>query len=143
MRWFKTGPFPNGPASVHWTVDNDSIVAGAPENVVAYGARGANHDGIHVEICGKSEQGFGGWNDAYSQAALTRAAQVTAHALQTWNLPLRWVPASELRASYRGVQGITSHVNVSRGRKESTHTDPGPAFPVLRFLRLVEKAMCA
>lgn len=142
MSWFRTGPFPHGPASVHWTVDNDSIVAGAPENTVAYGARGANHDGIHIEICGKSEQGFGGWNDAYSQAALQRAAQVTARALQTWDLPLRWVPASDLRANYRGVQGITSHVSVSKGRRESTHTDPGPAFPVVRFLRLVEKAMC-
>ena len=143
MRWFATGPFPNGPASVHFCVDDSAIVAGVPTDRVAYGAKGANHDGVHVEIVGFSEQGAAGWSDAYSDAALLRAAAVVARELRRSSIPLRWVTAAELRASYRGVRGIATHASVSRGRRESTHTDPGPAFPALRFLRMVEAALGA
>ena len=137
-RWFKTGPFPNGPASVHWIVDAEHIVAAVPEEQVAYGAKGANHDGIHLEIAGRANQGPAGWLDAYSQAALARAALVTAQACKRWGIPLRWLDANALKDPMN--KGITTHAGVTHGRKMSSHLDPGLAFPVVRFLRMVDAA---
>lgn len=139
--WFANGPFPNGPASVHWIVDDAAIVAAVPEEQIAFGAKGANHDGIHIEIAGRANQGALGWNDAYSQAALLRAALVTARACKQWGIPARWLDAGSLGDPTEF--GITTHANVSRGLKVSTHYDPGPAFPVVRFLRMVDAALAA
>jgi hypothetical protein len=52
-------------------------------------------------------------------------------------IPVRWVRAVGL---LRGARGITGHAEVSRAFHKSDHWDPGPAFPVERFVELVRAA---
>ena len=49
---------------------------------------------------------------------------------------MRWLVADDLVA---GRRGITGHVEVSRAYR-SDHWDPGPGFPIERFLDDVRKA---
>jgi hypothetical protein len=36
-----------------------------------------------------------------------------------------------------GKRGITTHLEVSRAYKRSTHTDPGPGWPMAEMLKMV------
>ena len=65
---------------------------------------------------------------------LERAAGLTADVCTRHHIPVRWLRAVGLR---RHLPGITGHVEVSKAFGRSDHWDPGPDFPVERFLRLV------
>lgn len=125
-------------ASAHWCVDADSTVHCVQHKDVAYGAPGANRNGIHIEHAGKSDQSAADWQDAYSQAMLKRSAELVAALCQTFGLPVQWLSPADLAA---GKKGITSHNNVSLWQqsigKPGTHTDPGPGFPVQQYLNLI------
>lgn len=122
--------------SAHYCVDADSIVQCVQEKDEAAGAPGANHDGIHIEFAGYAKQSAEDWSDVYSTAMLDRGAKLTAQICKRRDIPVRWLLPHELRA---GERGITSHANVSEAFKRSTHWDPGPSFPVGRFLRLIRE----
>src|SRR5262245_38671998 len=67
---------PKTRASTQLAVDRDSCVRMLPDLVVPWGAAGANHDGLHVEICG-----FARWTRAewlQRESMLRRAAWKTA-----------------------------------------------------------------
>ena len=49
-----------------------------------------------------------------------------------------WLYPPDLRS---GRRGITSHANVSLAFRRSDHMDPGPNFPVERYLRLVGREL--
>ena len=128
---------PNAPmASAHFCVDSDSIVQCVRESDTAFAAPGLNADGIQIEMAGYAAQGADGWADAYSTAMLELAAGLVAELAARWSLPVRFVDAAGL---LRGEEGITTHAEVTKAYRESTHTDPGPTFPMTLFLQLAER----
>lgn len=128
-------------ASWHYGVDRDSIVQSVRDEDVAWGAPGANRNGIQVELAGRAAQTAGQWDDPYSRAMLLLAANLTAHLCHRYVIPARRVGAEELRtAGTTGVlraRGITGHADVSLAFRKSNHTDPGAAFPWPRFIATV------
>lgn len=130
-RWFAS---PEAAVAAHYCVDSDSVVQCVREQDVAWHARGGNERSIGIELAGRAGQGAAGWEDEYSGAVLVRAARLTAGICARHSLPLRWLQAADLRA---GRRGLTGHGEVSRAFGRSDHWDPGPWFPVARFLALV------
>lgn len=132
--WFagKRGEAPR--ASAHYCVDDDSVVACVPPDAVAWHAPGANKLGIGVELAGYARQDRAAWLDSYSQRMLIRAAWLCAELSRRHSIPARFCDAGALT---RGEAGFTTHAEVSAAFGKSTHWDPGPGFPMLRFLELV------
>lgn len=120
--------------SAHYCVDSDSIVQCVREEDIAWHARGGNATSIGIELAGYAGQGPKGWDDDYSWAVLERAAGLTADICARHRIPVRWLRAMGLR---KHLSGITGHVEVSKAFGRSDHWDPGPDFPIERFLRLV------
>jgi N-acetyl-anhydromuramyl-L-alanine amidase AmpD len=134
--WFagKTAP----QASAHYCIDNNSIVQSVKEKDVAWHAPGANHDGIGLEHAGRAAQTTQDWADPYSKAMLERSAGLTADICKRYDIPVVWLRPPDLLA---GRRGITGHVDVSRAFKRSDHHDPGPNFPIERYIALVKTHM--
>lgn len=134
-RWFAS---PEAEVAAHYCVDSDSVVQCVREEDVAWHARGGNEHSVGIELAGRAGQGAAGWEDAYSVAVLERAARLTAGICLRHGIPPRWLQASDLRA---GRRGLTGHAEVSRAFRRSDHWDPGPWFPVARFLALVRRGL--
>jgi N-acetyl-anhydromuramyl-L-alanine amidase AmpD len=130
-RWFQN---PAAKVSAHYCVDADSIVQCVREQDVAWHAPGANSDGIGIEHAGRASQTPADWADAYSTAMLERSAVLAAEVCARWWIPVTWLHPADLLA---GRRGLTSHNNVSLAFRRGSHWDPGPGFPVERYLRLV------
>jgi N-acetyl-anhydromuramyl-L-alanine amidase AmpD len=123
-------------ASAHCAVDNNSTVGCVQDEDTAFAAAGANNDGWHVEIVGQPDQTAQQWADAFSEAALERAAVLCRDRATKFGIPLRWLTIAELAA---GKAGFCTHADVSAAfPKVSTgHWDPGPNFPKQHFMDLV------
>lgn len=127
-------------ASAHYVVDSDSIVRCVQDSVVAWAAPGANHQGLHVELCGRAAQSAQQWSDPYSLSQLHLAAALVASKTVEHDVPVVWLRAAELRA---GRSGITSHLEVTNAWHRSTHTDPGKNFPASAFVVQVATLVAA
>ena len=113
--------------STHTIVDPIDIVRSVLDGDVAFGASGANRNGLHVEICGMPQQTREQWLDPLSRAAIRNAARCIAAWCARYGIPTRLVlHPDELREGYRG---ITSHAAVQKAWPSSGHWDPGPHFP--------------
>ena len=130
-RWFQN---PRSRLSAHYCVDADTVIQCVADEDVAWHAPGANHDGVGIELAGRAGQSRREWADAYSSAVLARAAELAAGLCRKHSIPAEWLWPPDLRA---GKRGLTTHASVSEAFRRSTHHDPGPAFPVERFLGLV------
>ena len=129
-RWFES---PVSEVSAHYCVDAETTIQCVREEDIAWHARGANTVSVGIELAGYAGQRSLGWNDAYSQAVLARAARLTAQVCARHGIPLRRLRAAGLVARRRG---ITGHRDVSAAFHKSDHWDPGPDFPWTRFVRL-------
>lgn len=123
-------------ASAHYNVDNNSIVQSVRDQDVAWGAAGANRNGLHIEHAGYARQSAAEWADAYSAAMLRLSAALVAEKCADYGIPVRLLAATDLKA---GKAGITTHQRCSEAFG-GTHWDPGPHFPLDRYLSLVEEA---
>lgn len=121
-------------ASTHLVADKDSCVRMLPDLVIPWGATGANHDGLHIEICGRA-----GWNRQQwtnRPTMLKRAAAKVAMWCWQYKIPVRWLTVTQVE---RGVaKGLTTHVDVNRAFMGGSHWDPGPNFPKDLFLQWVK-----
>lgn len=113
-------------ASYHYITDTDRVLPVVPDNVVAYAAAGANHDGIHVCIPGKAAQTRASWLDAISRSYLHRCAEVLVDKSIEHGIPLTRLNVAQIQA---GSWGYCGHYDISRAYHLSSHTDPGPEFP--------------
>jgi len=120
--------------SAQYGVDPDAEGHYVHEAAIAWHAP-PNQFSIGVEIAGRAAFTSAQWASAPVQAALTRAAARTADLCHRYGLPVVWLSAADLLA---GRRGITGHVCVSRAWHQTDHTDPGPNFPVVAFLQLVQ-----
>ena len=133
-RWFASRV---SRVSAHYCVDADTILQCVHEQDIAWHARGGNTSSIGVELAGFARQTRADWADAYSTAVLGGASGLVADVCRRRRIPVRWLDADDLAA---GRRGITGHADVSRAFRKSDHWDPGPGFPVERFLGLVRAA---
>lgn len=122
-------------ASAHICVDNNSIVQCVPDRDIAYGAPGANHDGIQIELAGYASQDRAHWLDDYGLALMEKAANATAQYCLKFTIPVQHLTNAELKG---GSKGIVGHYQVSAVYKESDHQDPGLGFPWDYFMMRVE-----
>ena len=136
-RWFRTQV---SQVSAHYCVDARRVIACVREKDIAWHARGGNSNSIGVELAGYAHQTSKEWADAYSSAVLARAATLVADVCRRRRIPVRWLVAGDLVA---GRRGITGHSEVSAAYGKSDHWDPGPGFPVERFLDRVRRAQQA
>jgi hypothetical protein len=131
--WFggRNPRYPAPRASAHFCVDSDSIVQCVRESDVAWGAPGANRNGLHVELAGFANQTPEQWEDKFSETMLRRAAWLVARMCREYRIPVTRLTTDELKAKGRGLCG---HDTVSQAFKGSDHYDPGPWFPWQSFL---------
>lgn len=121
-------------ASAHYNVDNNSIVQCVRDIDIAWGAPGANHNGLHIEHAGYARQSSAEWDDPYSRDMLRLSTNLCADLCRKYGIPPVWLSPADLRA---GKEGITSHHNVSLAFGKSSHTDPGQAFPHAKYVQMV------
>lgn len=131
--WFAGSTAPQ--ASAHYCVDAHQIIGCVDEDDVAWAAPGANSDGIQIELAGRAGQTAQQWRDAYSKAELILTAKLVADICRRHRIPVRHLNNNELDANKAGLIG---HVQASQVYKRSDHTDPGPHFPWLQFVRDVK-----
>jgi N-acetyl-anhydromuramyl-L-alanine amidase AmpD len=140
--------FANGsggrPASAHYCIDSDSIVQCVQTRDVAYGAPGANRNGIHLEHAGYARQTAKDWADPFSEAMLEplgRSGRENLDPEVRDYAPVpraRWIcwPCSRGHA----LTGITTHREISLAFNPGGHTDPGENFPIDHYLDMVRNA---
>jgi len=100
---------------------------------IPWGAPGANTNGLHIE-----QAGFAAWKKwqwLKHRRQLNKVADRVAHWCVRYNIPPRFVDASELRA---GKKGVTTHAEVSKAFG-GTHTDPGFFYPRRRVMRKIRR----
>ena len=122
-------------ASAHLIADADSTVRCVHDADTAWHAKGANGDGLGVEIVGQASQTAVQWKDPFSEAAVRRAAHATALWCRAYGIPVRRLTPAPLRDGTS--KGIVGHADVERAFPSSGHSDPGRYFPWDHFLALV------
>ena len=125
-------------ASAHACVDNNSVVQCVEDKDIAWGAKGANADGLHIEMAGSFRQTAEQWADLYSQAVLALAAQVAARFCVDHAIPAVRLTTEQLLAGERGIVGHDQVVAAyPAGQVAAEHQDPGTAFPWDEFMKQV------
>jgi hypothetical protein len=71
-------------------------------------------------------------------AMLALSATLVAEITSRYRIPIVWLHPSDLLA---GRRGITSHLNVTLAFHRSDHTDPGPNFPVDRYMTWIRRVL--
>lgn len=112
--------------SVHLVVDNISAYRLANDSTITCGCFGYNTGVVHIE-----QAGFAGWsikqwrrnNDTVIRAAFHAAKELRKHNIR----PRRMKSQADFN---RGGYGF--HIDAAK-YTASTHTDPGPHYPYLRF----------
>lgn len=127
------------PRSYHYACDGNSVACSVPENLIAWHCgRTGNLRSIAVELCGRASQTRAQWYDAMSLATLRIGVRLCADIARRHQLPAVYVGPEGLLS---GERGITTHAAVSLAWAQSTHTDPGPAFPLQEFIAGVHLAL--
>lgn len=124
--------------SAHYVVDTDSVTLCVPDRSVAWHCgRTGNARGLGIELCGFAKQTRAEWLDGLSLPMLRLAARLVAMKCREFALPTVFINSTALRS---GATGITTHAEVTAAWRETTHTDPGPGFPMDLFAAAVANA---
>jgi len=120
--------------SAHLVVDDDHCYRCLADNVIPWGAPGANEQGFHIEQCGYAAWTAAEWKQHLG--TLKRAAFKTAYHCHKFGIPVTFVTAAGLRA---GKHGITTHAEVSKAwpNDSGNHHDPGTGWPRTSFMTWV------
>ena len=116
-------------------VDDKECYRTLDDLVIPWGAPPLNTSGFHIE-----QAGFAAWSTAEwmaHEATITRAAYKAALRCQRFSIPPVVLNVSQLRADFalhspRG--GVVTHATISAAFHDSTHTDPGPNYPISVFM---------
>ena len=122
-------------ASAHYVVDAGGAVQVVYDSLVAEHAP-PNQGSIGIELCDAQAGPAKRWADADHQAIIRRAARLTARLCLAYGVPIRRLSVAQLLA---GGHGICGHVDVSHAWHQTSHTDPGAAFPWTDFMERVHK----
>lgn len=136
--WFRN---PDSAGSAHYVVDADETLQVVYDSRIAWHAPPNAHS-IGVELCDQlmsvdwDRSHADRWADREHSRMLRRAARLVARLCLAYDVPIERLDRADLRA---GLRGITGHVDVAQAWGQSTHWDPGPAFPWPRFVRMVRR----
>lgn len=134
--WFAGKDAPQ--ASAHYCIDATEIIQCVREVDVAWHAPGANHNGLGLEHAGYAAQTENEWSDVYSSAMLKLSAALVARICLRWDIPIVFCPAPILKLP--GARGITTHKAITDGLNGGKgHTDPGPNFPMMKYIEWVKE----
>jgi hypothetical protein len=142
--------------SAHYVVDPAEAVQSAWDSVICWHAPPNRHS-IGVEMCDmpgpvpgdsvsaarrKALRRVWRWRRPEQRDMLARTARLVAELCAAYDVPPRFVTATMLR---KGMRGVTTHAEVSKAWKQSTHWDPGwwPRFAFMRRVRREHKAIMA
>jgi hypothetical protein len=129
-RFFRIG---RNVTSAHYVVDPGEVYQMVGDHTVAFHC-GYNQDSIGVEMCDMPVRFLSGrWLDDNHQAMLKRTANLVAQLCLAYDIPVVWRGGRNL---LRNKNGITTHNQMSRVFKRSTHWDPG-SFPRRQFMAMV------
>lgn len=132
----------NSGASAHWCTDPTATVAGVDEADTAWGAPGANANGIHIEQAAYAEFGRPGqpaWTDPNPRRMLVeQTVPLVASICRRHGIPPVLLEPDDLRA---GRKGITDHVRVSAAFSGGDHWDCGENFPLAEVVAMVAAAL--
>src|ERR1700761_6886537 len=118
-------------ASSHWCVDDDTQVRVVNDGDTAWTIGIGNPWTLNIELAGYAAQTPAQWDDAYSRKCLDVAAQACADWVIKYEIPVKHLSDTEIRAYNKGFLG---HVDYNRVFNAGDHTDPGPNFPWDYFL---------
>ena len=120
--------------SAHYFVDNNSIVQSLNTDLRAYhaGSTTGNSQAIAYEITGTNGKSRAWWmaNVAWPLLARQIALDCREHAIEPRLLTVAEIKAGKLT-------GIITHDQMRQAWGGTTHTDPGPNFPLDHLLGLV------
>lgn len=119
--------------SAHYVVDPSETVQSAYDSVICWHAP-PNSNSIGIELCDPMTGPGNRWQNDRHQAMLKRAAKLTAQLCLAYDVPIRKLDPADLRA---GKKGVCGHADVSDAFNQSSHWDPGPAFPWASFMTMV------
>ncbi len=119
--------------SAHLTVDDNACYRSLGNDVIPWGAPGANQHGFHIEQCGYAKWSAVIWKSHLN--TLKRAAYKAAFHCHKFGLPPVFIRAAELQ---QGAEGITTHAECTKAFGGS-HTDPGALWPRTLFMAFVKK----
>lgn len=119
--------------SAHYAVDPHEVVQAAYDSVNCWHAPPSGGS-LGVELCDPMAGTGARWHDDDHLAMLEHAAELVAGLCLAYDVPVRKLDAGDLKLGKRGICG---HDDVSDAFKESTHWDPGPAFPWPYFMQRV------
>ncbi len=130
--YFKAG---TRKASAHRVSDSNSTVMCVDDHDTAFGAAGANADGLHLELCGYPDQTVEQWLDAYGRAMFRESGKTIREWASEFKIPHRWLTVAQIRA---GADGFCTHNDVSLAYPDVStgHWDPGPNFPKYAVMSL-------
>lgn len=116
--------------SAHYFVDNTEIVQGVRLKDVAFAAPGANSDGVQIEICCPDvNMSREKWRSDYLNATCL-TAKILYHLFKRYQVPIIFRDHHDLLMTGDHHKGVTTHLEVNNAYHQSTHTDPGPGFPM-------------
>lgn len=127
------------PSSCHYIVDPFEAVQVVGDHTVAFHAPpngGLDGGTIGVELCDPQSGPADRWFDELHQRMLRRAARLVARLALAYDVPIEKLGPRDLVG---GARGICGHVDVSYAWRQTSHTDPGDAFPWGLFFRLVRE----
>lgn len=130
----------NAGGSAHLVVDDNACYRCLPNNIVPWGAPGANTQGFHIEQCGYAAWTKDEWEK--HDKTIERAAFKAAYHCKLFGIPARFVDAAGLKA---GKRGITTHAEVSKAwpNDAGNHHDPGTGWPRDEFIQRVKDYLAA
>lgn len=126
--------------SAHLVIDDDEAIRCLPDNMIPWGAPGANTNGFHIEQCG-----YASWTKAqwlHHHDMLERVAVKVAQHCKSFGIPCKFVYHTGLGA---GAHGVTTHAEVSKWAAiydpslEHDHTDPGEGYPIGYVMALAQQ----
>lgn len=131
---------PNAPqASAHYVIDDLEVFQLLEDYEIAWGAPGANHDGIHLEHAGMAGQTLEEWQDAYSLGELRNSADLVRALCEIHELPMKRLTVAQVADGVS--KGICGHVDVTNAfpnaKGSHHHVDPGPHFPWDDYIKMV------
>lgn len=129
--WFENGA---SGGSAHIAVDDNICYRTLPNNMIPWGAPGANFHGFHIE-----QAGFVNWTKVIwsgtHRNTLFRAAYKTAYHCRLFGIEPRFLTVAKLKAGIRN--GITTHWECTQAFG-GNHTDPGEGWPRFLFMTFVK-----
>jgi N-acetylmuramoyl-L-alanine amidase len=132
--WFAN---PQSQGSAHILVDDNECYRTLDNEIIPWGAPGANTNGFHIEHAGWAVK----WDrDDWMrhEQTLRRGAFKAALHARKFGIPLRLLNANDLR---NGKAGFVTHATVSDFHPTAgNHRDPGSNFPLELYMQLVQQA---